>query len=70
MSTVGDVLNNPWEHAHIERVQARFDVKYARDVWRLRGVEVLDPVVDAGRRRACACTSCPRTAPRSRAWSR
>lgn len=48
VSTVGDVLNNPWEDARVEGVQARFEVKYARDLWRLRGVEVLDPVVDAG----------------------
>ena len=48
VTTVGDVLNNPWEHARIEGVKARFEVKYARDLWRLRGVEVLDPVVDAG----------------------
>ena len=48
VTTVGDVLNNPWEHARVEGVQARFEVKYARDLWRLRGVEVLDPVVDAG----------------------
>jgi hypothetical protein len=48
VSTVGDVLNNPWEHALIEGITARFDVKYSRDLWRLRGVEVLDPVVDAG----------------------
>ncbi len=48
ISTVGDVLNNPWEHVHVTHVQARFDVKYTRDVWHLRGVEVLDPVVDAG----------------------
>jgi hypothetical protein len=48
VATVGDVLSNPWEHVHITRVQARFDVKYARDIWRLRGTEVLDPVVDAG----------------------
>lgn len=48
VNTVGDVLNNPWERAHIEKVEARFDVKYARDLWRLRGVEVLDPIVDAG----------------------
>jgi hypothetical protein len=47
---VGDVLNNPWEHARIERVVARFEVKYARDVWRLRGMELLDPVVDAGQK--------------------
>ncbi len=48
VSTVGDVLNNPWEHARIVAVRARFDVKYSRDLWRLRGVELLDPVVDAG----------------------
>jgi hypothetical protein len=41
-------MNNPWEHARVESVQARFEVKYARDLWRLRGVEVLDPIVDAG----------------------
>jgi hypothetical protein len=50
VNTLGDVLNNPWEHAHITQVEAHFDVKYARDLWRLRGVEVLDPVVDAGSR--------------------
>jgi hypothetical protein len=48
VNTLGDVLNNPWEHARIEGVKARFDVKYSRDLWHLRGVEVLDPVVDAG----------------------
>ena len=48
--TLGDVLNNPWEHARVEGIQARFEVKYSRDLWRLRGVEVLDPVVDAGQR--------------------
>ncbi|MBV9947206.1 MAG: hypothetical protein JOZ69_10185, partial [Myxococcales bacterium] len=48
VGTLGDVLNNPWEHARITAVKARFDVRYARDLWRLRGVELLDPVVDAG----------------------
>jgi hypothetical protein len=48
VNTVGDVLNNPWERVRIEKVQARFEVKYARDLWRLRGVDLLDPVVDAG----------------------
>jgi hypothetical protein len=48
VSTVGDVLNNPWERARIAGVSAKFEVKYARDLWRLRGVELLDPVVDAG----------------------
>ncbi len=48
IATVGDALNNPWEHVHVTHVQARFDVRYARDLWHLRGVEVLDPVVDGG----------------------
>jgi hypothetical protein len=48
VSTVGDVLNNPWEHARVRGIEARFEVRYARDVWRLRGAEVLDPIVDAG----------------------
>ena len=50
VNTLGDVLNNPWEHARIEKVDARFDVKFVRDLWRLRGVELLDPVVDADQR--------------------
>jgi SpoIVB peptidase S55 len=48
VGTVGDVLNNPWEQARIAKVEAKFEVRYARDLWRLRGVELLDPVVDAG----------------------
>jgi hypothetical protein len=48
VATMGDVLNNPWEHVHVEGVRARFEMKFTRDLWRLRGVEVLDPVVDAG----------------------
>jgi hypothetical protein len=48
--TLGDILNNPWEHARIEKVQARLEITYGREIWRLRGVELLDPVVDAGAR--------------------
>ncbi|HEY8089416.1 MAG TPA: hypothetical protein VIF09_16260, partial [Polyangiaceae bacterium] len=50
VNTIGDVVNNPWEHARVTRVEARFEVKYSRDLWRLRGAEVLDPVVDAGQK--------------------
>jgi hypothetical protein len=48
--TIGDALNNPWENTHIESVEAVFSVDYGREVLRLRGVDVLDPVVDAGER--------------------
>ena len=47
VNTIGDVLNNPWERPRITKIEATFDVQYARDMWRLRGVESLDPVVDA-----------------------
>ena len=47
---VGDVLNNPWEPARIERVDSTLSVQYTRDLWRLRGVELLDDEVDAGQR--------------------
>jgi hypothetical protein len=50
VGTVGDVLNNPWEHARVESIRARFEVTYSRDLWRLRGAELLDPVVDAGQK--------------------
>jgi hypothetical protein len=45
---MGAAMNNPWEPVHVDRVEAVLDVKYARDLLRIRGVEVLDPVVDAG----------------------
>ncbi len=45
---MGAAMNNPWEPVHVDRVEATLEVKYARDLWRIRGVEVLDPVVDAG----------------------
>jgi hypothetical protein len=48
--TLGDVLNNPWEHARIDKVQARLEVTYGLEIWRLRGVELMDPIVDAGQR--------------------
>ncbi len=48
VNTLGDVLSNPWEHARVRGIEARFEVKYARDLVRLRGAELLDPVVDAG----------------------
>lgn len=45
---VGEVLNNPWERSHVEKIESVLTVDYTRDLWRLRGVDVLEPVVDAG----------------------
>jgi hypothetical protein len=45
---VGAVLNNPWESAFIEGVHMDIELRYAREVLRLRGAEMLDNEVDAG----------------------
>ena len=45
---LGDVLNNPWEVAHVEKIESVLTIEYTRDLWRLRGVELLDEVVEAG----------------------
>ncbi len=45
---VGETLNNPWENTHVDKVETVLTVDYARELWRLRGVDVLDPVVDVG----------------------
>jgi len=45
---IGDVVNNPWEPARIERVESVLTVQYARDLWHLRGVSLMEDVVSAG----------------------
>jgi hypothetical protein len=48
VNTVFDVMNNPWQHVRISSIRAHFDVKYAKDLWRLRGADLVAPIVDAG----------------------
>jgi hypothetical protein len=43
---VGEVLNNPWEMTHVDKIEGTITVDYKRELWKLRGVDVLDPVVD------------------------
>jgi len=45
---LGDVMNNPWEEARIEGLESTMTVSYGRDLWHLRGVEVLADELDAG----------------------
>jgi hypothetical protein len=45
---VGAVLNNPWESAFIESAHMEIELRYAREVLRLRGAEALEGEVDAG----------------------
>jgi hypothetical protein len=45
---MGSVLNNPWQPAIIERASMTVELHYARDILRLRGVDLLESEIDAG----------------------
>jgi len=45
---IGTVLNNPWQPALIESASMDVDLRYARDILRLRGADVLESEIDAG----------------------
>lgn len=45
---IGTVLNNPWQPALVESAQMDVELRYARDILRLRGASVLESEIDAG----------------------
>jgi len=45
---IGTVLNNPWQPALIESAQMNVELRYARDILRLRGASLLESEIDAG----------------------
>jgi hypothetical protein len=45
---VGALLNNPWQSARIEKIDTKVSIRFARESWRLRGVDALSDVIDAG----------------------
>ncbi|MCA9639594.1 MAG: hypothetical protein H6718_17200 [Polyangiaceae bacterium] len=45
---IGAVMNNPWEYAFIEGVTMEIEFRFAREIYMLKGTELLDPEVDAG----------------------
>lgn len=50
ISAIGEVLNNPWSHARVEKVDVSVSISFGRDVATLRGVQLLTPTVDPGER--------------------
>jgi hypothetical protein len=48
VSTVGAVLNNPWEPAIVTSVSVRIKLAYAREIVRLREARAIETEVDAG----------------------
>jgi hypothetical protein len=49
VGSTGALLNNPWESVILKEVRTTLKLRYARDILRLRGVQLLDPEVDAGK---------------------
>ncbi|HYO98179.1 MAG TPA: SpoIVB peptidase S55 domain-containing protein [Polyangiaceae bacterium] len=60
---VGSVLNNPWEPALIENVSMDVELRYAREILRLRGAELLSSEIDAGEPARIRLTLVPYSGP-------
>ena len=45
---MGTILNNPWQPAIIESASMDVDLRYSRDILRLRGADLLESEIDAG----------------------
>jgi hypothetical protein len=48
--TLGALLNNPWQPVTIEGVETKLEIRYARDLWTLRGTDPLQTEIDAGQK--------------------
>ncbi len=48
VNALGALLNNPWGDVRLEGAEIALEVRYAHETERLRGIEVLTPVVEAG----------------------
>jgi hypothetical protein len=44
----GTLMNNPWEPVFIESAHMDVELRYARDILRLRGAELMEPEIEAG----------------------
>ncbi|HEY5961310.1 MAG TPA: SpoIVB peptidase S55 domain-containing protein [Polyangiaceae bacterium] len=49
VEAVGAVLNNPWQPVFVKQVRAKLKLRFAREIYRLRGAELLDTEIDAGK---------------------
>ena len=60
---IGAVMNNPWQNAIIEGADVEVELHYARDILRLRGAEVLESEIDAGKPARVRVTLVPYSGP-------
>jgi SpoIVB peptidase S55 len=59
----GAVMNNAWQPAFIEGAEIEVELHYARDILRLRGAELLEPEIDAGKPARIRVTLVPYSGP-------
>jgi hypothetical protein len=60
---VGALMNNPWQPLVIESASMDIELRYAREVLRLRGAEVLESEIDAGQPARIRLTLVPYSGP-------
>ncbi|HWP05401.1 MAG TPA: SpoIVB peptidase S55 domain-containing protein [Polyangiaceae bacterium] len=60
---VGAILNNPWQSARVESVQMDVELHYGRELYRLRGAELLSSELDAGEPAKIRLTMVPFSGP-------
>jgi hypothetical protein len=60
---IGAVLNNPWQNAIVEGAEVEVELHYARDILRLRGAELLESEIDAGKPARVRVTLVPYSGP-------
>jgi len=48
IDALGQVLNNPWQDVRLNKVRVNISLRFAREVARIRGVQLLTPEVDPG----------------------
>ncbi len=63
VEAVGALLNNPWEPLLIEESSTTVRLRYDRDILVLKGAEVLEPEVEAGKRARIRLTLTPYDGP-------
>lgn len=50
VNAMGSLLSNPWEPVDIESIRTRVDIRFARDLFELRGAVPLEMEVEPGRK--------------------
>jgi hypothetical protein len=60
---MGTIMNNPWQPAIIEGASMDIQLRYARDILRLRGADLLESEIDAGEPARIRLTLVPYSGP-------